>query len=137
MMPTLRTTITLLTLADSLIPTTRTTVIRSTMATAGRFTRAPVAWKPVPCEQSPACVVRSAASHQRNGAPVSDLGRLTPKSLRSSTKYPLQPTPTVLAPIEYSSTRSQPMIQAMSSPRVAYAYVYALPATGTAAAISA
>ena len=37
---------------------------------------------------------------------------------------------TVAAPKAYSSTRSQPMIHAMSSPSVAYVYVYALPEIG-------
>ncbi len=60
-----------------------------------------------------------------------------PKLLSSDTKCPDQPTPTVAAPAAYSSTRSHPMIQAMNSPIVAYEYVYALPATGTADAISA
>ena len=34
---------------------------------------------------------------------------------------------TVAAPRAYSSTRSQPIIQAKNSPSVAYVYVYALP----------
>ena len=34
-----------------------------------------------------------------------------------------QPDDTVLAPMAYSSVRSQPMIQAKISPSVAYAYV--------------
>src|SRR5207302_9319019 len=45
-------------------------------------------------------------------------------------KYPLHPEATVAAPKAYSSTRSQPMIHAKTSPNVAHPYVYADPATG-------
>jgi len=45
-------------------------------------------------------------------------------------KYPAQPMLTVAAPRAYSRMRSQPMIQAINSPRVAYVYEYALPAIG-------
>src|SRR5215468_413241 len=39
---------------------------------------------------------------------------------RAAVREPDQPTATVEAPIAYSSTRSQPMIHAASSPSVAY-----------------
>ena len=60
-----------------------------------------------------------------------------PMSCRMLMKLPDQPTAIVDAPSAYSSIRSQPMIQANSSPSVAYAYVYALPATGIMLANSA
>jgi hypothetical protein len=59
-----------------------------------------------------------------------------PRSARNDTTYPDQPMATVVALRAYSSTRSQPMIQAMNSPNVAYPYVYALPAIGTSDANS-
>lgn len=51
--------------------------------------------------------------------------------------YPDQPTATTAVPSANSSTRSQPMIQAGSSPIEAYENVYADPATGTVDANSA
>ena len=42
-----------------------------------------------------------------------------PRLSNSSTRWRDQLTETVAAPIAYSSTRSQPMIQATSSPKVA------------------
>lgn len=51
--------------------------------------------------------------------------------------YPDQPTATTAVPRANSRTRSQPMIQAGSSPIEAYAKVYADPATGTVEANSA
>src|SRR5690242_1423776 len=99
------------------------------MKMAGRLITPPV-WLN-PCTRHPILVPTSLASHQRYGAAVTDAGRLTPKFLSKATKYDDHPAPTVDAPIAYSSTRSQPMIQAMNSPIVAYEYVYALPATGT------
>ena len=51
-------------------------------------------------------------------------------------EYALSAT-TVAAPNRYSRMRSQPMIHATNSPIVAYAYVYALPATGIMLANSA
>src|SRR3954447_1757643 len=53
-----------------------------------------------------------------------------------SPRYPDQPRETTDAPSRNSRMRSQPMIQAIGSPTVAYAYVYALPAVGTAEASS-
>src|SRR6266513_5921483 len=121
----------LLTVADSLIPTTSTNDMIATIAIAGRFTMDPVEFRPaVPQPATPRTT--SDASHHRNGAEVSAAGRWMLTFSSRPTKYPDQPTPTVDAPIAYSRTRSQPMIHAMNSPIVAYAYVYALPATGTA-----
>ena len=44
-----------------------------------------------------------------------------PKYSSSLLRYSLHAMPTVAAPIAYSRIRSQPMIQAASSPIVAYA----------------
>ena len=60
-----------------------------------------------------------------------------PACFITSAKYVDQPTATVLAPSASSRMRSQPMIQATSSPRLAYEKVYADPATGTVLANSA
>ena len=56
---------------------------------------------------------------------------------RNSLRLPPQPTATAATETPYSRIRSQPMIQATSSPSVAYAYVYALPETGMDDASSA
>src|SRR4051794_13542662 len=55
----------------------------------------------------------------------------------SSLKYWPQPTAIAATETPYSRIRSQPMIQATSSPIVAYEYVYALPETGIVDASSA
>ena len=52
-------------------------------------------------------------------------------------KYALQPCATTLAPRNISRMRSQPMIQANSSPSEEYEKVYADPETGTVEANSA
>src|SRR5260370_34752163 len=65
-----------------------------------------------------------------NGACVHAGGRWIPKPRRRIARYPDHPDATVAAPTAYSSTRSQPMIHATSSPILAYEYAYALPATG-------
>src|SRR5437879_8776663 len=126
----------LLTCADSLMPITGIVDISATTNTAGRLTIAPVRLSPV-CAQPARPAWTFAAVHHVVGAAVSPAGSLRPKFPSRLTKWPDQPTPTVAAPAAYSSTRSQPMIHAISSPIVAYEYVYALPATGTALAISA
>ena len=54
-----------------------------------------------------------------SGAVVRDSGSVMPISERNAVKYPDHPTATVDAPKRYSRIRSQPMIQAMNSPRVA------------------
>src|SRR5689334_6844464 len=56
---------------------------------------------------------------------------------RNSLKYWPQPIAMPATEMPYSMIRSQPMIQASSSPSVAYAYVYALPETGIDEASSA
>src|SRR5580658_6931371 len=65
------------------------------------------------------------------------LGRSTPKPLKSPSAYADHEMATAVLPMAYSSNRSHPMIHATTSPRVAYAYVYALPAAGTMEANSA
>src|SRR5207237_3278559 len=132
----LRITIRLLTLADSLMPITRIVDIRTTMKTAGRLSNAPVKLSPACPHPATACCTCTPVHHCVGDAARCG-GIVMPSWPRSDTRWPDQPTPTVAAPAAYSSTRSQPMIQATSSPIVAYEYVYALPATGTAAAISA
>ena len=89
-----------------------------TMKTAGRLIHAPV--KTSPAFEQPAIAASTfACVHHCVGEPASWAGSLMPKSPSSDTKWPDQPTPTVAAPAAYSSTRSQPMIQATISPMVA------------------
>src|SRR5437667_493617 len=129
MMVSLSSTMKLLTFADSLMPITRIVDITATTNTAGRLMMAPVRLSPV-CAHPAMAAWTFAAVHHVVGAAVSPAGSLRPKLPSRLTKWPDQPTPTVAAPAAYSSTRSQPMIQATSSPMVAYEYVYAPPATG-------
>src|SRR5437660_11097217 len=133
---TLRITMRLFTRADSLIPITSTADISATIPTAGRLMRAPVSFRPGWAHPT-TCAATCVAVHNCVGGAVRLAGMWTPNRPSRDTKWPDQPTPTVAAPAAYSTTRSQPMIQAASSPMVAYEYVYALPATGTALAISA
>src|ERR1043165_4508153 len=65
-----------------------------------------------------------------NGEWRNSYGMSHPTYPSTRLKYSLHAIATVAAPTAYSSTRSQPMIQAISSPMVAYEYVYALPAIG-------
>src|SRR6266849_1156924 len=102
----------LLTVADSLIPTT------STIAMAGRFTIDPVELRPGVTQPATA-LATSDASHHRNGAEVRAAGKWMLTFSRRPTKYPDHPTPTVDAPIAYSRTKSHPMIHPMNSPMVA------------------
>src|SRR5213593_1455890 len=125
---TLRITMRLLTRADSLIPITSTADISPTIPTAGRLMMAPVKFSPGWAHPT-TCAATCVAVHNCVGGAVRLAGMWTPNSPSRDTKWPDQPTPTVAAPAAYSSTRSQPMIQAISSPMVAYEYVYALPAT--------
>jgi hypothetical protein len=115
----LRITIRLFTLADSRMPMTRMVDISATMITAGRLTSAPVMFRPVWAHPATPLATFSAV-HQAVGALVRLAGRWIPKLLKRLTRWPDQPTPTVAAPAAYSSTRSHPMIQAISSPMVAY-----------------
>ena len=119
MIDTLRMTMKLLTVADSLIPITRMVDISTTTNTAGALMIAPVRLSPVCAHPArPACTLP--AVHHAVGALVSVAGRWIPSWPSRLTKWPDQPTPTVAAPAAYSSTRSHPMIQAMNSPIVAY-----------------
>ena len=69
-----------------------------------------------PCAVTVPLASRSAS----NGEWHHPYGISVPKYSSSLFRYSLHAMPTVAAPIAYSSTRSQPMIQAMSSPIVAY-----------------
>src|SRR5688572_8362533 len=110
--------------ADSRMPITRSAVTATTTSTAGRL-------------NSAVTVPPLASAMLAPVGPVSCGGIDSPTSLSSETTSPDHPTATVDALNEYSRMRSQPMIQAKISPSVAYAYVYALPATGIMLANSA
>ena len=99
-------TITLLTFADSLMPMTRSVVMIAMMMTAGRLKTA------VMVEPSARVTTVPRAADSAGGTMI-------PMSLRNETTYPDHPIATVTAPSAYSSTRSQPMIQAKISPSVA------------------
>src|SRR5476649_2517477 len=101
--------------ADSAVPRTRINESTSRMATAGMFM--------MPCVPVPAIV--------SSGEWLHSYGTGLIWMMRSRLFiYWLHAIATVAAPTAYSSTRSQPMIQATSSPIVVYEYVYALPAIG-------
>ena len=118
MIVTFRITMKLLTLADSLMPITRIVDISTTMNTAGKLSHAPVKFRPARPQPATACSTCRAVHHCVGEA--ARWGGITmPNWLSSDTRWPDQPTPTVAAPAAYSSTRSQPMIQAMNSPIVA------------------
>ncbi|MFA7348413.1 MAG: hypothetical protein WCZ86_11690 [Desulfurivibrionaceae bacterium] len=55
----------------------------------------------------------------REGALVRDSGRVRPTAVRALLKYPAQPLATAAVATPYSRIRSQPMIQAISSPKAA------------------
>src|SRR2546430_1823007 len=99
-------TMTLLTFADSLMPTTRSVVMIAMMMTAGRLKTAVAV--------VPSAHVTSVprAADRAHGKSKCRAGR------RDDTTEPDQPIPTVTAPGAYSSTRAHPTIQAMSSPNV-------------------
>ena len=85
--------------AVSRTPRMSTNVTATTIATAGRLTVPP-------------------SSRER----AIESGRAKPNVLsRNSLRLPPQPTATAATDTPYSSTRSQPMIHAISSPSVAYA----------------
>ncbi len=92
-MATLMPVITMFVRADSLVPSTRIQVITATMSTA-----------PQSKEIGPRLIVVS---------------REPPNWVNRLPRYSDQPLDTTEAPRASSSTRSQPMIQAISSPRVA------------------
>src|SRR5450432_348628 len=106
----LMTTITPLVRADSLMPIISSIEIRKTMITAGIFAM-------------PLAMVPSGSATASNGPAMNCAGRLMPKVWSSETTYADQLMETVEEPTAYSSTRSQPMIQAIHSPSVVYAYV--------------
>ncbi len=81
--------------AETLIPMTRMAVSSSTTITAGRLNTVP----------SP---------------PAIAAGRCNPSVWRKTARYCDQPTATAAPPMMNSSSRSHPMIHAISSPRVAY-----------------
>src|SRR5690606_33082371 len=109
---TLIATTTWLTRLESLIPAIRIAVRTRTRMPAGRLT-------------APSSALASEAGNS-NGVPSS-----------TEMRYADQPEDTAAAPTMNSRIRSHPMIQATSSPSVAYEKVYALPATGTVEANSA
>src|ERR1700722_18245697 len=95
---TFKATIKLLKVADSLMPRMRTTVTKQRMATATKFTLPGIG---------------------SNGEATRSWGKSMPKDLRIELNVSAQLTETVAAPIAYSSTSAQPMIQATISPSVA------------------
>ncbi len=86
----------LLTVVDSRMPPISSSDSTATMPAAGRFATPP--WL---------------------GAASSQCGRSSPQPCSRDATYCDQDTATVAAPTAYSSTRSQPMIHATNSPRVA------------------
>ena len=115
MTPNFTATIKALTQADSLVPITRSQVMRPTMANAGRLKTMGIGPRCGAEARSPgscSAARRSVTSHR---------GMVTPKPLSNESKYPAQPMATATLPTAYSRIRSQPMIHAMSSPRVEYA----------------
>src|SRR5215470_2216729 len=106
-------TIRLLPNADSFMPRMSSRLSISTMNSAGMFM--------MPC----ATTCPPASRMTSNGEWLHANGTLGAPGRNSSSllRYSLHAIDTVAAPMAYSSTRSQPMIQATSSPMVAYEYV--------------
>src|SRR4051812_23639025 len=102
-------TIRLLTNADSFMPRTSNRLSISTMNSAGTFM---MPWTAAPL----ASVIDSNGEWHHWYGMVWLPGRYSSSLLR----YSLHAIATVAAPMPYSSTRSQPMIHAISSPIVAY-----------------
>ncbi|CAB4886894.1 unannotated protein [freshwater metagenome] len=99
--PSLMTTMTAFTAADSLAPRMSNTAHRTISTTAGRFR--------IPGSASP-------------GAADNACGMVKPKRLpRSSLRYPLQPTATAALDTPYSSSRQAATPIATTSPIVTYA----------------
>src|SRR5882724_219125 len=107
MTETFRKTMTALTVEDSWVPLTKSNEISTTTNTAGRLMKP---WMVVPSVRRTCC----------HGEAKRAGGRLMPKLCNKATRVADQPMETVAAPTAYSSTRSQPMIQASNSPMVAY-----------------
>src|SRR5215213_7162399 len=104
-----------LTLADSLAPRSSSDAQSQISTIAGRLT-------------TPSC----------SGDAESECGIVNPNRLSSSSlRYCDQPTATPAADTPYSSSRQAATTIATPSPRVAYAYEYEEPDTGTAPASSA
>ena len=99
-------TITALNHALSLVPRINSNDINTTITTAGRLA--------TPWIRDP-----SARISASNGESANCRGNAQPSWSQNFTKYADQLTATVAAPMAYSMTRSQPMIQASNSPMVA------------------
>src|SRR6185437_6126359 len=107
---TLMITITVLSPADSRMPMMRSTEIASTTSAASTL-------------NTPCTVLPPGSVTTDPGGPAHRAEMPNPKSCRKLWTLPAHPTAMVDAPRAYSRIRSQPMIQANSSPNVAYAYV--------------
>ena len=101
MAPILIITITLLAPADSFTPRTSSKVRMNTIRKPGTLKYAPVQ-----CPEAQTGLAHS-------------LGKFTPKAASCAFAYPLKPTATATLLTTYSRIKSQPMIQAKISPRVA------------------
>src|SRR6266550_1969892 len=117
--PILMVTITLLAFADSRIPRTNRMVRMKMIRNAGTLK-----YEPVQCPAS-----QTGLDHLS--------GRSSPKDESCALVYALNPMATATLLTTYSRIRSQPIIQAKISPKVAYEYVYALPAIAIIDASSA
>src|SRR5262249_30753615 len=106
MIATLTKTMTVLSVADSWKPRTRIHVTKIVTSTAGRL-------------KTDVTVAPFANVITVPGAALTMAGNGMPRSLSRLITLPDQPTATVAAPSAYSRIRSQPMIHATSSPRVA------------------
>src|SRR5439155_22778151 len=111
-------TMTLLVVADSLMPMTSRVVTAAMMMTAGRLKTAVTVLPSWHCTTVPRAAERA---H----------GTSNPMSCRNDTTYPDQPIATVTAPSAYPRTTSQPTTQTKMSPSVAEPELYPLPAIGT------
>src|SRR3989440_10966701 len=124
-------TMTLLTLADSLMPMTSSVGMMAMMIMAGRLNTAVTCGRlfgSIPRADTVCNSASVTAFQPWSGMWMSCVpraaervaGTSSPTSCRNDTTYPDQPMATVTAPSAYSSTKSQPMIHANSSPSVAY-----------------
>src|SRR5207237_6324321 len=107
----------LLKTADSLMPMTRRKVMIATIIMAGTLRVAPVLTQPS-VNSRHTFIPASGGATWLYGAEVKAAGMEMPQSFRNWVTYPDQPTATVEAAKRYSRMRSQPMIQATSSPMV-------------------
>src|SRR3979411_1262765 len=81
----------------------------------------------IPKEMTPVRMRTITAATMLCPVPYAQSGMVMPADVITSAKYVDQPTATVLAPRASSRMRSQPMIQATNSPRLAQEEVYADP----------